>query len=176
MASRDEPVHQRANTSVYAIWRKVETGSHRLMYITFKGIPTDAQFDDFLPAFREAVFDDSEDQFGLMIDVSRLSSAPRSVQSKMVRFMRDHHSDFKRRCVQTVILTNSRLVRAFLKAVFMIKKPASPVEMTGDVDHAIVRFGARDVTIPEEQDLRDMGFHRPMEQTLEADEDFDEEA
>jgi len=112
--------------------------------MTFRGLPkTDEEFDAFLAHLTRLY--EPKTQFTMMFDTAGLGAMSLNQKRKfakgMAKWIDDNADKARAYLTKSAIILRSTFMRAFLKMVFAIRRPASPNQVCSSIPEALKYLG-----------------------------------
>jgi len=103
--------------------------------ITFKDYPkSDSEFDEFLEKLD--FYYKKNQKFSMLIDTTKIVP-PLKYASGMAHFMKTHENESRELLIKTAIVMINPISRNFLKVLFKIRKPVSPLQVFESLREAV---------------------------------------
>lgn len=119
---------------------RVYTGAWPLVYVTFKHQPQRLEeFQEFLSAIGKSW--DRHTPFTLIVNTKNIGYVPRPYQAALANFIEAKKAMSQLYLRKTYIYTEHAAIRLFLNAVFLIRPPARPYEISGDLSYVFRQTG-----------------------------------
>ena len=108
--------------------------------VRFNGLPkSDEDFERFPHAMNELY--GRKEIFTMMFDTRNLGRIPLAYGRRLAKWVDDNADSARAYLKRSAIVVRSIFVRAFLKFMFLIRKPVSPHKVVRDIKEAILYLG-----------------------------------
>ncbi len=109
---------------------RIDLSRHPLVIVTFDGLATDREFEEYLSAMTRQILDRNELSVTIL-DASRSGRAPATQRKKQAEWLQQHQARLRQYSLGTAFVITSPLVRGVLTAILWMQSLPTPHTVVG---------------------------------------------
>ena len=114
---------------------KLDLSRRPLITVTFVGLATEAEFDEYLDEMTRMILERKEKTVTIL-DARASGRAPATPRKKQADWLKQHERELRRYSLGTAFVIDSPLVRGVLTAIFWVQPMATAYAIVGTLEEA----------------------------------------